>query len=224
MKKSKKVLKVFAIIIAVAVLGCIIYGVGFMIHNEVVRRRTLENVSSDLTTSVSNTTANDYTEYNYYTFPQTTEPEFSKPEEFGFENIDSYDADSRLWIQLYSADDKYVYDIYHEEYGVEFYQGGIYEGDGILTCVKHINSANVYQFDQSLRYNLVDNNHITVLGYNNDIIIVKRHSLSENKGDVLLECTSGDSSILWVTASSIDWSSGKVVTKDGREMVRYTLL
>lgn len=117
-----------------------------------------------------------------------------------------------------------VYDVYDEEYGVEFYQGMIFEGDGILTGVKHVNSANVYQFDQSLIYNLVDNNHITVLGYNNDIIIVKRHSLSENNGDVLLECTSGDSSILWVTASSIDWSSGKVVTKDGREMVRYTLL
>ncbi len=230
MKKSKKVLKVFAIIIAIAVLGCIIYGVGFMIHNEVVRRRTLENVSSDLTTSVSNTTANDYTEYNYYTFPQTTEPEFSEPEEFGFENIDNYDADSRLWISVNSVDNGYVYTRYREDEGIQFYRGMLFEGDNVVTSVRNIKSSENYQVGSSLRYSLVNNNQITYLGldeYNNDLIIVKRvlmKTLSDSDGALLLKCTECGDEMFYMLASSIDWSSGKVVTKDGREMVRYTLL
>ncbi len=230
MKKSKKVLKVFAIIIAIAVLGCIIYGVGFMIHNEVVRRRTLENVSSDLTTSVSNTTANDYTEYNYYTFPQTTEPEFSEPEEFGFENIDNYDADSRLWISVNSVDNGYVYTRYREDEGIQFYRGMLFEGDNVVTSVRNIKSSENYQVGSSLRYSLVNNNQITYLGldeYNNDLIIVKRvlmKTLSDSDGALLLKCTECGDEMFYMLASSIDWSSGKVVTKDGDEMVRYTLL
>ncbi len=226
MKKSKKVLKVFAIIIAVAVLGYIIYGVGFMIHNEVVRRRTLENVSSDLTTTVSDTIANDYT----VTLPQTTEPEFSEPEEFGFENIDSYDADSRLWISVNSVDNGYVYTSYWEDEGIQFYRGMLFEGDNVVTSVRNIKSSENYQVGSSLRYNLVNNNQITYLGldeYNNDLIIVKRvlmKTLSDSDGALLLKCTECGDEMFYMLASSIDWSSGKVVTKDGREMVRYTLL
>lgn len=226
MKKSKKVLKVFAIIIAVAVLGYIIYGVGFMIHNEVVRRRTLENVSSDLTTTVSDTIANDYT----VTLPQTTEPEFSEPEEFGFENIDSYDADSRLWISVNSVDNGYVYTSYWEDEGIQFYRGMLFEGDNVVTSVRNIKSSENYQVGSSLRYNLVNNNQITYLGldeYNNDLIIVKRvlmKTLSDSDGALLLKCTECGDEMFYMLASSIDWSSGKVVTKDGDEMVRYTLL
>lgn len=227
MKKPKKVIKVLAIVIAVVILGWLIYGCGFILHQEISRRKVLDEcTSSAATTTVDDTTNEDY---GTITLPEITESETDESEEFGFENINDYDADKKLWVSVDSVSDGYVYTSYHEDDGIEFYKGMLFEDDNVVTSIRHIKSSENYQSDSSLRYRLTDNNQITYLGldeYNNDLIIVKRLSMKTKSGGgaLLLECTDCGDEMAYMLASSIDWSSGKVVTESGRKRVRYTLL